>query len=315
MRLPWSGRPDGVAWRYRSRLVRVWLLLRSRRPVTFNEKVRYTLLRDRRPLMVTYADKARMRSYVTQLVGAQHLPGLLALLDDPRDLRRVALPAEYVLKPTHGSGACVVVSRLAPADARLPPPQWGWVYSRVRPEHADPRQVEAIAAGWLAKRYGRGPNHEWAYGAAGRQLLVEELLAGPDGDLPSDCKVFVFHGRATYVQVDGGRFGARTQDFFDRDWVRLDLSGGHPGAEPPPVRPARLDQILTMAEKLSVGSDFVRVDLFDLPDRLVVGELTSSPAGGHSPFHPESWNSVFGSHWTVGRHDRHDIRPRGRGLL
>ncbi len=304
MRLPWAGGSGGVAWRYRSRLIRAWLLLRSRRPVTFNDKVRYKLLRDRRPLMVTYADKARMRPHVTQLVGAQHLPGLLAQLDDPRDLWRLALPPEYVLKPTHGSGACLIVSSLAPADARLPSPQWGWVYSRVRPEHADPRQVEAIAGAWLAKSYGRGPNHEWAYGAAGRQLLVEELLTGPDGDVPADCKVFVFHGRATYVQVDGGRFGARTQDFFDRDWARLDLFGGHPGADRPPARPTRLDQILTMAERLSVGSDFVRVDLFDLPDRLVVGELTSSPAGGDSPFDPTCWNTVFGSHWTVPRRYR-----------
>lgn len=304
MRLPWAGGSDGVAWRYRSRLVRAWLLLRSRRPVAFNAKVRYKLLRDRRPLMVTYADKARMRLHVTQLVGAQHLPGLLAQLDDPRDLGRIALPPEYVLKPTHGSGACLVVSSQAPADARLPSPQWGWVYSRVRPEHADPRQVEAIAGAWLAESYGRGPNHEWAYGAAGRQLLVEELLTGPDGDVPAECKVFVFHGRATYVQVDGGRFGGRTQDFFDRDWARLDLSGGHPGADRPPARPPRLDQILTMAERLSVGSDFVRVDLFDLPDRLVVGELTSSPAGGDSPFHPTCWNTVFGSHWTVPRRYR-----------
>jgi len=280
------------------------LLLRSRRPVSFNDKVRYKLLRDRRPLVVTYADKARMRPHVTRLVGAQHLPGLLGLLEEPRELRRLALPPEYVLKPTHGSGACLVVSHLAPADARLPSPQSGWVYSRVRPEHADLGQIEALAGAWLTKRYGRGPNHEWAYGAAGRQLLVEELLTGADGDVPADCKVFVFHGRATYIQIDGDRFGTRTQDFFDRDWVRLDLSGGPPGADRPAPRPARLDQILSMAERLSEGSDFVRVDLFDLPDRLVVGELTSSPAGGHSPFHPTHWNTVFGSHWTVPRRYR-----------
>ncbi len=62
--------------------------------------------------------------------------------------------------------------------------------------------------------------------------------------------------------------------------------------------------MVDLAERLGAGTDFVRVDLFDLPDRLVVGELTSSPAGGDSPFHPTCWNTVFGSHWTVPRRYR-----------
>jgi hypothetical protein len=48
----------------------------------------------------------------------------------------------------------------------------------------------------------------------------------------------------------------------------------------------------------------VRVDLYDLPDRVVFGELSSFPAGGDSPFHPESYNLEFGSHWTPPRRYR-----------
>ena len=56
---PWAGPGE---WRNRSRLVRWHRLWRTRRPVGFNDKVRYKMLRDHRPLMVTYADKARMRA-------------------------------------------------------------------------------------------------------------------------------------------------------------------------------------------------------------------------------------------------------------
>jgi hypothetical protein len=38
-------------------------------------------------------------------------------------------------------------------------------------------------------------------------VLVEELLRGPDLGVPADYKMFVFHGRSRFVQVDGARFG------------------------------------------------------------------------------------------------------------
>lgn len=298
---PWS-KPG--AWRNRSRLVRAARLLRTRRPRTFNDKVRYKLLRDHRPLQVTFADKAAMRRHVARIVGDEHLPGLLGLLDDPDDLLDLDLPRAYVVKPTHGSGACIVVSEAAPEDARLPPSVHGWLDALVRPEHVERTHLRDIAAGWLEKRYGRGPNHEWAYGQVPRRILVESLLEGADGGVPEDHKLFVFSGRCHFVQVDTARFGRRTQDFFDRDWATLPMTGGYPRSEVPPSRPARLEEMIDLAERLGAGTDFVRVDLFTLPDRVVVGELTSSPAGGDSPFSPPVWNERFGEHWRVPRRYR-----------
>jgi hypothetical protein len=103
------------------------------------------------------------------------------------------------------------------------------------------------------------------------------------------------------VQVDTGRFDTRTQDFYDTRWQHLPLSGGPAWANPPQEAPARLREMITIAEHLAEGTDFVRVDLYLLPERIVFGELTSYPAGGQSPFHPEAWNGVFGSHWAVPR--------------
>lgn len=295
---PWS--KPGV-WRNRSRLVRLARLARTARPVTFNDKVRYKLLRDHRQLMVTFADKAAMREHVSGLVGPGQLPRALLLTQDPSELLRAELPETFVLKPTHGSGACVVVDHLAPAQARLPEAAQGWTYAHVRPAYADRVRLAAIAEGWLRARYGRGPNHEWAYGRVTPRLIVEELLRGPDGGIPSDLKLFVFHQHCRFVQVDGARFGSRTQDFFDRDWNPLPLTGGPPRSPSPPPGPPRLQEMLALAQTLSAGTDFVRVDLFCLEDRVVVGELTSSPAGGDSPFHPAEWNRRFGETWVVPR--------------
>ncbi|PWD51639.1 hypothetical protein C8046_14290 [Serinibacter arcticus] len=288
-------------WRGRSRLVRLIRLWRTRNPRLFTEKVRYKMLRDHRELLVTFADKAAVRDHVAALVGEDLLPRVHAVLEDADDLLALDLPPEHVVKPTHGSGAAIVVSRRAPAEAVLPRPEWGWVYAHVRPAAADRAVIRDIAAGWTEKLYGRGPNEEWAYSRVRPRIIVEEVLVGADGGIPDDYKFFVFHGVCHYVQVDAARFEGRTQDFYDRDFTHLPLSGGPPWADPPRRTPARLGEMVTIAERLAVGTDFVRVDLYLLPDRIVFGELTSYPAGGHSPFHPARFDAEFGSRWTVPR--------------
>ena len=295
---------DGVRWRERSRLVRAVRLWRTRNPRTFREKVRYKMLRDHRALVVTFADKAAVRGYVAGVVGEQYLPRAYAIVDDPTDLFDVDLPDSYVVKPTHGSGAALVVSDRAAPEARLPSEPGSWVYRHVSAEFASRADVVRIAEGWVAQLYGQGPNREWVYGRIPRRVIVEEMLATADGLIPDDYKFFVFHGECAFIQVDVGRFGRRTQDFFRPDWQHLPLSAGPPWADPEPGRPARLGEMITLAERLGAETDFVRVDLYDVDGRVVVGELTSFPAGGDSPFDPESFNEVFGRPWAVPRRYR-----------
>ena len=293
-----------VSLRERSRIVRWWRLFRTRRPTTFTEKVRYKMLRDHRPLLITLSDKAAARDYIASIVGEGYLPALIASVEVPAQLDDMHLPDSYAIKPTHGSGAGVLVSPTAPADARLPAPGSGWVLRHVRPEAVDRQRLAQLCAEWLEQIYGQGPNNEWAYGQVPRRVIVEELLTGPDGAVPADYKLFVFHQRCRFVQVDGGRFGGHTQDFYTPAWQRLPMSGGLPWAATPPPRPDRLEEMISIAERLGGDTDFVRVDLYVLPERVIVGELTNYPAGGHSPFYPESFNEEFGRHWVVPRRYR-----------
>ena len=288
-----------MRWRERSSLVRMARLWRTRNPRTFREKVRYKMLRDHRELLVTFADKAAVRDYVAARVGEQYLPHAYAIVDDPAMLRDVTLPDAYVVKPTHGSGAAILVSERAAAAARLPSEYARWGYAHVRPEHAPRDQVIRLAEGWMAQLYGHGPNGEWAYGRIPRRVIIEELLTTAGGEIPDDYKFFVFHGRCAFIQVDSGRFGRKTQDFFRPGWQHLALNGGSPWADPEPAEPPCLTEMIRVVEKLGAETDFVRVDLYDVDGRIVFGELTSYPAGGNSPFDPESFNDTFGRPWTV----------------
>ena len=292
---------DQLPWRERSPLERAKRLWRTRKPQTFTEKVHYKMLRDHRTLVVTFADKAAVRDHVRSVVGESYLPKAYAIFDSASQLREFELPEACVIKPTHGSGAVIVISPEAPADAILPTREKAWVYRHVTRDAVAPEALAAVADCWLSEQYGGGPNREWAYSRVPRGIIIEELLIGANGGIPEDYKFFVFHGKCQYIQVDAGRFGGRTQDFYSPSWQHLPLSGGPAWAEPPRQRPARLDEMISVAEKLGSSTDFVRVDLYHLGDRVVVGELTNYPAAGNSPFYPQSFNAEFGSHWTVPR--------------
>ena len=293
-----------MRWRERSRLVRAARLWRTRNPRTFGEKVRYKMLRDHRALVVTFADKAAVRDYVANIIGGQYLPDAYAIVDDPDSMRGMTWPSEYVVKPTHGSGAAIVVSDRAPPDARLPSDEGNWEYRHVRAEFALRADVIRIARGWLDQLYGQGPNREWVYGRMPRRVIVEQMLAGAHGEIPDDYKFFVFHGRCAYVQVDTGRFAQRTQDFFTAAWRHVPMRGGDPWADVEPTEPRRLAEMIDLAERLGADTDFVRVDLYHVDGRVYFGELTSFPAGGDSPFDPESFDEEFGRPWTVPRRYR-----------
>ena len=303
---------SAARWRERSRIVRASRLWRTRTPETFTEKVRYKMLRDRRDLVVAFADKAGVRDYVERRGAGRYLPLAFGVLDDPEQLRSLDLPDAYVVKPTHGSGAAMVVSPAASSGQVLPRPEWGWVYRHVLPENASRDVLVQIARVWMTKLYGQGPNREWAYSRVRPRVIVEEKLEAAGGGIPDDYKFFVFHGHVRYVQVDAGRFDDRTQDFYTPEWEHLPLSGGPAWIEPPRPRPDRLGEMIALAELLGSETDFVRVDLYLLPDQIVFGELTSYPAGGESPFYPSSFDREFGSHWTVPRRYRSRVPTAGR---
>jgi hypothetical protein len=55
-----------------------------------------------------------------------------------------------------------------------------------------------------------------------------------------------------------------------------------------------------LAERLSERFEFVRVDLYAIGDRIVVGELTHYPAAGNKAFDPPEWDLRLGALWPRG---------------
>jgi len=158
-------------------------------PVTFNEKLRYKMLADRRPLLTTFTDKLAVRTYVKSRVGAGVLTDLYFVTEAPAMLAGAELPREFVVKPTHAFGACVVVADFAPSEQELPAKD-GWLEAMVRPDRLNRDRLVALCHDWMSRPFSP---HQWAYRNVPRRILVEGLL-NDVGGVPRDYKFFVFHG-------------------------------------------------------------------------------------------------------------------------
>jgi TupA-like ATPgrasp len=263
--------------------------------VTFNEKVRYKLLNDRRPLLTQWADKVAVRDYVERVVGSQYLTELYLVTDDPDHVREQALPREFALKPSHGSSACVVVGEQAPPENALPEPPVGWALMEITPERLDWDQLRGICREWLGLWFRGGL--EWAYRDVPPRILVEELLID-GGSLAPDYKLFVFHGRVRLIDVYHERFAGRVRSCYSPEWRRLEVERGRIPRGPDVERPPVLAEMIRVAEALGEETDFVRVDLYAIGDRVVFGELTSYPGAGGVSFRPASYDAELGAWWS-----------------
>jgi hypothetical protein len=122
----------------------------------------------------------------------------------------------------------------------------------------------------------------------------------------TDYKLFVFGGRAEFIQVDTDRATDHKRVFYNRDWIRQaftisfrhkDGSLWYPLETREIERPRHLAEMMDAAEKLGSGFNFVRVDLYDLDSGPKFGEMTFAPGAGCESFHPVAYDRIFGELW------------------
>ena len=268
------------------------------------------MARDRRPILTVFADKLEAREYVRRTVGPEHVPATLAVADSADRLPWAELPEELAVKVTHGGGGCVISWHGSDPGERILEPDLrnAWARVSVRPEALDPAAAAAFLDMHLDLSY------DWMFGEAcyrdvQPRVLVEEYLPGEDGLPPVDYRMYCFGGRCEVVMVISGQVGEVNEagarylaDFFLRDWTQLDgLREGAAHHAEPPARPDDLELMLAIADSLSAGNDFLRVDLIRTEGRILISELTNFPNAGRIPATPESFERWLGDLWNLPR--------------
>lgn len=276
------------------------LLVRS--PRTFNEKVRYKMVHDRDPRLVTLSDKIDSKEYVAERIGADYVPRTLQVAESFADIEASFLPREYAAKASHASGGVILVSENAARGAVLPEPTVEFGTFHLHPDDVDLEQVGRHLDSWLRRPYGWWKG-EWAYSQVKPRILIEQLLPFEGGHPPADYRFYMFDGGCGAIIRDVHVGCGKSCNIYRADGTPTSVKYGRltkpycPPRFPPPELPDSIFEMRALASTLSKGMDFVRVDMFELGGKIYVGELTNYPLGGTCKFSPRSFDLELGSMW------------------
>ena len=244
-----------------------------KRPLTFNDKVNWRILNDRRPLLEWTCDKLAMKEHAYEISGI-HVPSALWAGPDLRELASTELPEHWILKPNHRTGLVHFGNGIPNIE-----------------------QLLSVTAAWLRPVEAQDLG-EWAYSKARPMFLVEEVIGKP-GSPPPDYKFFVFEGDVAAIQVDVGRHSIHQRRLYLPDWSPLDVQYGQyslPPVDPPPVG---LNRMLVAAAELGSNFDFIRIDLYNINGEVYFGEFTPYPCSGLDRFVPMSFDEGLGARWNL----------------
>lgn len=247
-------------------------------PQTFTEKLFWRMITWNRgampPRFRELSDKYAVRAHVASTVGEEYLIKLLWQGDDARAIPFKQLPAEYVIKSSHGSGHVILVRGEVDREAII-------------------HQVTS----WLAKDY-YWVEREYQYYGMKRRIVIEEYLCNEDGSPPLDYKFYCFNGIPEQILVANHTRDIRS--VFDTSWNPIEVTNANRCVSRPWIpKPANLDEMLTCAAKLSPGFGFVRLDFYNVNGRVYFGEFTFTPLGGIIKFDPEDWDLKLGEKWDL----------------
>lgn len=243
-------------------------------PKAFNEKLQWLKLYDRNPEYTKMVDKYAVKQYVSEKIGSEFIIPTLGVWDNPEDINFSDLPDRFVLKWNHDSGSIVICTDKSILDRRE-------AVSRLKSR-------QKFSGFWYAR--------EWPYKDVVPKVIAEKYIEDSSGYL-NDYKLMCFNGkvRCSFVCTDRFSEDGLKVTFYDRSWNQMPFSRHYPVSDMPVPRPKNYDALVHLAEKLSEGIPFVRVDFYDVNDRVYFGEMTFYPGSGLEEFDPEKWDYVLGS--------------------
>ena len=111
-----------------------------------------------------------------------------------------------------------------------------------------------------------------------------------------DYKIMCFNGEPKMIFTCSERFGEELKvTFFDLQWNKLPFERHYRSSTEEIAKPYNLDLMLEFSKKLSKNIPFVRVDFYEIKEKLYFGELTFYPGSGLEEFNPSEYDEKIGN--------------------
>ena len=246
-------------------------------PKTFNEKLQWLKLYDRKPEYTTYVDKYKVRDYISETIGEKYLIPLLGVWDNLDEIDFNKLPNQFVLKCNHDSGGICICENKEKFDI----------------EKAKYKIKKSLNNNYFLEC------REWPYKNVQKKIIAEQYMKDLETNELKDYKFFCFNGipKIMFVASDRQNTVEETKfDFFDMNYNFLKFTNGHPNSKCLPPKPKKFYLMQELAKKISKGIPQVRIDFYEINGKVYFGEMTLFHWSGLTSFKPEKWDYIMGTY-------------------
>ena len=236
--------------------------LNLKNPENINEKFQWISINWRNPLITRCADKYLVREYLIEKGCGDILNELYGAYDKGEDIPFDSLPEKFALKCNHGSHMNIICEDKSSFD------KTGAI-----------KQLNK----WVSKPYGRGT--EWQYKPIPRKILAEKYIESKDGSM-IEYQIFCFNGKPQFFLVRNDlrnsiadKQATQYAVSYTMDWKRVYMRKGEERFDFELPKPKNYQKMIDYATILCADFPQVRVDFYEVDDRLLFGELTFSSNG------------------------------------
>ncbi len=240
-------------------------------PRSFNEKLLWLKINDRKDIYKKIVDKAEVKSIVGETIGDGYIIPTYGVYNRFEDIPFDRLPDSFVMKCTHDSGSTVICK-----DKRIL--DFG-------------KAKKKINRALSTNMYWSG--REWPYKNITPRIIIEKYM----GEDLIDYKFMCYGGEPYYVFTCSERNSSTglKVTWFTSQWERLDFKRHYPASTVTIDRPRYLGRMIELARELSRNSTFMRTDFYEIDNSIWFGELTLYPGAGFEEFDPYDWDIKLGS--------------------
>lgn len=250
--------------------------LNLNKPIKFNEKIQWLKIHDRKKIYTSCVDKYEVKKIMEKLLGVEHVIPTIGVWNNIKEVNIDKLPEKFVLKTTHDSGSVFICNNKKEFDFR--------------------KTFQEIEKKLNENYFWHG--REWPYKNVKPRIIAEPLLVDESGYELKDYKVFVFEGKAMFIQVDYDRFTSHHRNFYDLQWNYVPFTTMYPTNPKYKIeKPEKLIELISYSEKISFFLNtphFVRVDFYISNQNVYFGEITFYHGSGTEKFYPEEYNVKLG---------------------
>ena len=263
--------PDKLYLKLKFRLI-MGYKLDLNNPQTFNEKLQWLKLYDRKPIYTTMVDKYEAKEYVKKIIGDEYIIKTYGVYNNYEEIDFDALPNQFVIKPTHTSGNVYICTDKLKIDHNM---------------------LKKKINKWLKRDYYM-LHREWPYKNVKPRIIIEEYLNDEKDNGLKDFKIFMFNGKHAYSLVCSDRKTNLKFTFFDKDNKLIELTQENCLNDKNIKLPTNYEKMLKLAQMVSKGTIESRIDFYNVNGKIYFGEITFFDSAGFGSFNPEKYDLVFG---------------------